>query len=133
MRSALHAIVTAIAIFLPLSARADADPWAGFYQAIDPEDGSTNYMSIVPKGDGSYILQVVVSEHARCDAPAVFVADARLEDDSLIRENTVLRCDGADEIEHSDATYSLDEENGIVSLSAPFDGRTLFYHRVSNF
>ncbi len=133
MRAAIRSIATAVALALPVPALADGDAWAGFYQAIDPEDGSTNHMSIVPKEGGGYVLQVSVTEHARCDAPAVIVAEGRLEDGQMIRENAVLRCEDADEIEHSDATYSLDEENGIVSLNAPFDGRTLFYHRISNF
>ena len=133
MLFSLRHLALATAFMLPLPALADGDAWVGFYQAIDPEDGSTNHMSIVPKGDGTYILQVAVSEHVRCDAPAVFIADARPEGDNLIRKNTMLRCEGKDPIEHSDATYSLNEDHGIISLSAPFDGRTLFYHRISSF
>ncbi|MEM7075334.1 MAG: hypothetical protein AAGA28_16240 [Pseudomonadota bacterium] len=110
---------------------AETDSWVGFYQAIDPEDGSTNYMSIVPNANGAYIIQVSVTEHAKCGAPAVFVATGRLVNGQMLREKTKLRCKGGEATEHQDAVYTLDAGTGIVSLSAPFDGRTLFYHRTS--
>ncbi len=102
---------------------ADDDDWAGLYQAIDPKDGSINYMSIIPKGNNQYELQVAVSDHAMCSAPAVIVASGRVENNKLFREQVILRCQGEQEVGHSDATYDLDEDNEIISLTAPLDGR----------
>jgi hypothetical protein len=113
-------------------AQADDSDWAGLYQAVDPVDGSINYMSIAPQDDGHFVLHIVVSDHGMCDAPAVIVASGRLQNDAMIREDVFLRCHGsAEDVPHSEATYSLDAANGIIVYSAAFDGRTMYFHRIS--
>lgn len=106
------------------------DDWAGLYMGIDARDGSIDYVSIVPTGDGTYEVRTRVSEHSMCSTAGLVVATAREKDDGLVRENIVVRCDGSDTtIEVSDTAYGLDDD--ILSLKAPDDGRMLYFHRIS--
>ncbi|MEM7443968.1 MAG: hypothetical protein AAF414_11635 [Pseudomonadota bacterium] len=127
------ALATMFSVFCAQAALAEGDDWAGLYQAIDPVDGSVNYLSIVPLGDGLYELHVTVSHHGRCEAPAVIVATGRLADDNLHREQATLHCRGADSpVEHGDSAYSLDHDNRIITHTASMDGRRMHFHRIGD-
>lgn len=112
-------------------ALADTDPWVGLYQGVDPKDGSINYLSLTPGAEGQYALHISVTEHVKCGAPAVILADAYVQDGQLIREDTYLRCASGDPVRHLDTSYGLDADNRIIILTAPFDGRVIHYHRIS--
>jgi hypothetical protein len=114
-------------------AAADDDDWAGLYQGLDALDGSVDYMSIVPLGDGKFDIRVVPSVNSYCDSGVGWnVADGRLENDgTLVRENVTVYCDGDEPRSVSDGVYARDDDTGIVTLEHPDDGRKLYYHRIS--
>jgi hypothetical protein len=112
---------------------ADEDDWTGFYLGIDAADGSLDYLSIVPLGDGRFDIRIAVSGHSMCSGAgaAVVHATGRLEDDRLVREEGELVCDGADKVAHPGVVYELDEDEKFLATQAPDDGRMLYFHRLS--
>lgn len=131
MRGCFLGVATVYWIGAAGYALADSDSWVGLYQGVDPKDGSTNYLSLSPNEDGTYFLHVSVTEHAKCGTAAVLTADAYIRNDKLVREYTQLKCAEGASTRHTDTMYDLDAENQIIVLTAPFDGRVIHYHRIS--
>jgi hypothetical protein len=116
-------------------AQADEDDWAGYYIGLDAQDGSIDRLSIVPNGDGTFDIRMVSTAISLCDPsdPAgVITATGRLVDGQLVRENVLLRCQGAEEISLKDTTYTRDEGTGILTMPAPDNARQMQYHPVSS-
>ena len=130
MKKTLAAISMLLTMGAAGLAHADDDDWAGLYQAIDSGDGSINYLSIVPLGGGRYELVKSISLHDRCEGPAVIVATGTIVNRQLVREDVVLRCEGADAVDHGEATYTLDRDNEIISVPAAIGDRQIHYHRI---
>ena len=111
---------------------AEDDEWAGLYLGVDAGDGSLDYLSIVPLGDGKYDVRIAVSDHSMCsDAPGVVRTTGHVEDDRFVREEGELVCDGAAAVAHPGVVYELDADNKILATQAPDDARMLYFHRLS--
>jgi hypothetical protein len=115
-------------------AHADDEDWTGFYIGLDAQDGSIDRLSIVPNGDATFDIRMVSTGISLCDPanPAgVITATGRLVDGQLVRENVLLRCQGAEEVILKDTTYTRDADTGILTMPAPDNGRQMQYHPVS--
>jgi len=112
---------------------ADDTDWAGFYQGIDGLSGSVDRVSIVPLGDGKFNIRIKPGIFVLCESrDGWIVADGRLSDGKLMRENTQIHCGGgAATTTIPDTVYTRDEATGILTLEAYNDQRKLYYHRMS--
>ena len=110
----------------------DAD-WAGLYQGIDALSGSVDFLSIVPLGEGKFDVRAKPGIFVLCESrDGWIVADGRLADGKLMRENTQIHCGGgAATTTIPDTVYTRDEATGILTLEAYNDQRKLYYHRIS--
>lgn len=115
-------------------AQADDDDWAGFYVGIDDADGSVDRLSIVPIGDATFNIRVVLSKASLCAGgeTGLIVGTGRIEDDKLVRRDAILRCGDTEGRAIEDRTYTRDDDTGILTIKAGDDGRSLFYHRISD-
>lgn len=110
------------------------DAWAGIFAGVDAYDGSLDWMSIVPNGDGTYRIKVKSNSFGFCDTTdpqAIMTGTGRIVDGKLVRQNTVATCSDGDKKPLDDRTYTLDPTTGIVSLSANSTDRTLYYHQLA--
>jgi hypothetical protein len=112
-----------------------ADDFTGFYQAIDPVDGSLDHMSITPNRDGSYDILVSSSGLRICDEGrkrGFIAATGRVVNKQLVRESVVATCvESGETTELDDGSYSRSREGKLLSIDAP-GGDTVRYHRLSN-
>ncbi|MCP4384487.1 MAG: hypothetical protein GY798_24260 [Hyphomicrobiales bacterium] len=119
-------------------AYADDDDWAGFYKAIDAADGSVDRLSIVPKGDGTFVIRLTADRHGLCADTAGSgagwaTATGTVVDGNLVRREVMVMCDGEAEARPmADATYTRDGDTDILTLELPGHGRVQYYHRISD-
>lgn len=115
-----------------IPALADDADWAGMYKGLDARDGSVDHLSIVPVGDGKFDIRIVPSTNSMCDdGRGWIVAEGRLSDGALLRENVTVHCRGAEPKTVSDGVYYRDQETGMLTIESADDGRKLYYHLLS--
>jgi hypothetical protein len=111
-----------------------SDDWIGYYVGIDAGDGSVDRTAITRNGDGTYGIVVKSGKFGPCPTahPAAFqTATGVVVDGKLERRNTSRRCDDSGKVVSvDDVAYARDPETGILSYSAPSDGRPLYLHRL---
>ncbi len=137
MRLKVIGLIIALIAAPALSAAQDADPWTGFYQAIDPVDGSVDHMSIFRNGDGSYTLVGTASDHGVCAAKAGkptrgwHKASGSIRDGKLARENVVVTCEGLEAtLGVGDSLLTRDASSGTLSVPVKNGTKTLIFHRI---
>ncbi len=116
-------------------ALADDEDWAGMYQGLDSLDGSIDYMSIVPLGNGMFDIRIVPSRISICDTETgagVITALGRLTDEGLVREKPLLKCFGLEPRIIKDSLYTRDDKTGILTPLASYDGRKHYFHRIGD-
>ncbi|MCR9137626.1 MAG: hypothetical protein NXI27_16635 [Alphaproteobacteria bacterium] len=131
-----HPLVTgmmAAALAWVSPAMADENDWAGLYKGLDGLDGSIDYLSIAPSGQGTFDIRVMPSVISLCESGRGWiVAEGKLTDDGrLHRTNAQVICDGAEPVALEDRMLERDAQTGIVRYGASDDRRPLIFHRVS--
>jgi len=117
-------------------APAHADDWAGLYVGIDSLDGSLDYVSIAPQGDGTYSFRVSATKFGFCEAAhpeAVLTGVGRISDDALVIGDATIWCSGSqgEPLQIFDLPLAIDRNSGELSFPAASDGRRLNFTRIS--
>ena len=135
-----HTIAAIFALFLTptLVAAQNADPWTGIFQAIDPVDGSIDYLSIIANGNGSYTLIGTASNHGACAKKTGMPkrgwhkASGKIRDGKLTRENAIVTCEGLKEtIRVEDTALTHNATSNTLSLPVMNGAKTLVFHRLN--
>ena len=123
-------LLAATLMFVAGTAQAD-EQWTGFYRGIDHRDGGTATLSITTNQDGSFHIVASGSSLTYCDGgPGGIRGVGRVENDTLLREQTMVYCDGSeDPQEISDSSYAYDSINDVLRFESP-GGRSIVYHRL---
>lgn len=107
-----------------------ADNWAGQYEGVDPLTGATISLRIEPQQDGLYNVFVNTPQHSQCTSEAKLTGTGQLEDDRMLRLDTVVSCAGAEPISSPDAAYFQDTQQEVIYAEVPTDNRRINYYRV---
>ncbi len=130
--------VFALILMPTLVAAQNADPWTGIFQAIDPVDGSIDYLSIIANGDGSYTLLGTASNHGVCAKKSGMPkrgwhkASGTIRDGKLTRENAIVTCEGLkDTFRVADTALTHNATSNTLSLPVMNGAKTLVFHRLN--
>ncbi len=108
-----------------------ADNWAGQYEGIDPLTGAKISLRIEPQQVGPYNIVVNTPQHSLCSGTAKIVGTGIIEDDQMLRLDTVVNCAGAEPILTSpDIVYFQDRDQEMIYAEVPTDNRRIDYYRV---
>ncbi|WP_421723753.1 hypothetical protein [Bauldia sp.] len=124
-------VLAALAFIGSIGAATAYEEWIGFYHGIDPIDGDVSTLSITAKPDGTMHIVSTSDTITFCDGgPGAFVAEGRIDGDTLLRENTKVRCRGSETLQDvRDSSYTYDRDNGVIQIITPGGGHPIIFHR----
>ena len=108
-----------------------ADNWTGQYEGVDPLTGASISLQIEPQQDGLYNIVVDTPRHSQCTGEAQLTGTGILQDDRMLRLDTVVSCAGAEPISSPDAAYFQDVQQEVIYAEVPTDNRRIDYYRVN--
>ena len=110
-------------------------PYVGFWESIDPLDGSRSSWSIAPDGEGGFAIIGASTYFTRCadaDGQGVLAIKGTLEDGVLMGGSPKITCADGQTAEWERNEFRYDADSDLVTMTlVGYDRPPFTLHRIS--